>query len=459
MATQKQSYTGPNGQYSSYVPEIAGPKTPEKYDRVGPNYNVFGEQPGYVYYPLQDKYIPDPKYQKKFAEDNGFTEKKKGLQDALLPIAATGGTIAATQALFNGGLTSGAEKIGGLFGLGKDTATTTATNTGTQAASQTAANTAAQTGSTASTGVAPAAPNVVGASEVLSNPNVAQVLPPGQAPPPGMEVVGQTSDGGTMVAPTGAQIPASELGSLASQAGVVLQAYRIGNEGWKAYKAGAGQGAVGGGEAGFKSGGKLGMLQNLDPFALQARVFGGMLGGIFGSPSTQKVMQGRWRDLAEQGIITPEQLAAKEADLSRSAKDRSTDPITGKRWDLQTAMDRVKAGGAAADEFSQTLGLANLLGKDAANYTTDQKRAILAQNAQANNYRSDHGDVYFQDEAKAQQIRDSVLGGLANLNQSNSNAPTTGSTPLDKSGGLTGLLKSGDKMSNGKIYISPGVYR
>lgn len=139
---------------------------------------------------------------------------------------------------------------------------------------------------------------------------------------------------------------------------------------------------------------------------------------------TSEVQNDRWSDLAKDGVITPEQLAAKQADLQRSAKERSQDPITGKSWDLQTAVDRVKQGGAAADEFAQTYGPHKVYGADWGTYTPDQQRAIIKANADAGNWTSSKGDVLFKDDEKAKQIKDQVLSGnLGTVNPSGSAAP------------------------------------
>ena len=129
-----KGYAGPGGSYNKWVPEIAGPQKKEKYSKTGKNYATFGEQDGFLYYPVTDSYIPDPNYQKKWAEDNGIAEKKKTLQDALLPIAATGAVVAGTQGLFSNptgfitGIADGVGKLGGgLTSLGSGAASTGAT--------------------------------------------------------------------------------------------------------------------------------------------------------------------------------------------------------------------------------------------------------------------------------------------------------------------------------------------
>ena len=76
---------------------------------------------------------------------------------------------------------------------------------------------------------------------------------------------------------------AGSLGGALPALGVAAQAYQIGSNAVDAYKAGnqAG-GAIKGAKAGVKGKGGLDMLQNLNPFVLQARLAGGILGGLSG---------------------------------------------------------------------------------------------------------------------------------------------------------------------------------
>lgn len=54
-----------------------GPQAPEKYPiPVGDNYQYWGEQPGFVYDPWKDQYLPDPRQQKDYAEKTGFAKKE-----------------------------------------------------------------------------------------------------------------------------------------------------------------------------------------------------------------------------------------------------------------------------------------------------------------------------------------------------------------------------------------------
>lgn len=99
-----------------------GPKTPAKYPApVGQNYNRYGEQPGYVYNPYTDKYLPDPKVQGEYLQSQGLGEPKApGLGETILPIAATAGALYGAQAAAPQLIGSWSEGEGLLGGI-KDT--------------------------------------------------------------------------------------------------------------------------------------------------------------------------------------------------------------------------------------------------------------------------------------------------------------------------------------------------
>ena len=102
-----------------------GPKTPGKYSvPVGPNYGIYGEQPGYVYDPQTDKYyFPETarkleakrKAEQKQVDDILNPPKQPGLAAQLGPIAAVGGAgvIAnqLAQRIVSSALPTAAEKL------------------------------------------------------------------------------------------------------------------------------------------------------------------------------------------------------------------------------------------------------------------------------------------------------------------------------------------------------------
>lgn len=95
-----------------------GEQRPDKYQgNVGPAYQYFGEQPGWLYYPPTDSYVQDPNYQQQWAEQMGVAPEKP--KDPSF-MDQYGGIIGAGTAL---GLASGfAKDPGGFVGGIKDAA-------------------------------------------------------------------------------------------------------------------------------------------------------------------------------------------------------------------------------------------------------------------------------------------------------------------------------------------------
>ena len=91
-----------------------GPQQPQKYPFVTDKYRKFGEQPGFIYDPYNDRYQPDPKQAKKYYEDSGLVEAEKkppGLADAIMPVLGTSAAIGVGQSL---GKDGGAGLLSGL---------------------------------------------------------------------------------------------------------------------------------------------------------------------------------------------------------------------------------------------------------------------------------------------------------------------------------------------------------
>lgn len=160
----------------------SGVYKPEKYPQgsVGAYYQHYGEQPGYIYLPWKDRYVPDPQAQKEYLESTGLADKQKdppSTGEQLGTVAAgsaasalgtylgsqalaTGGTAAATGAAAGGATAAGtgaatAGSTGLLAGTGGTAAATGAggaTATGAGAGSAAGAGTAA--GVTAGTAAA-----------------------------------------------------------------------------------------------------------------------------------------------------------------------------------------------------------------------------------------------------------------------------------------------------------------
>lgn len=80
----------------------AGQMMPTKYPTVGPNYNKYGEQPGYIYYYANDTYYPDPKAVKGTLQAQGALPadpKQPSAREQLAQIAGAGLANTGGQAL------------------------------------------------------------------------------------------------------------------------------------------------------------------------------------------------------------------------------------------------------------------------------------------------------------------------------------------------------------------------
>lgn len=92
-----------------------GPDQRNKYPiAVGPKYEKFREQKGWIYDPYSDSYKPDPKVAKPYYEDTGLIDKEPkppGLADAIMPVLGTSAAIGVGQSL---GKDGGAGLLSGL---------------------------------------------------------------------------------------------------------------------------------------------------------------------------------------------------------------------------------------------------------------------------------------------------------------------------------------------------------
>lgn len=222
---------------SGYFPP-AGQQNPSKYPRVGPNYQKYGEQPGWTYSPRDDKYYRDQASREaltKYEEEQGLRTpapkepKQPGLGEVVLPIAATGAAISAGNYI--------GQKIPSAFeSIGKTAPPQTNVNgqitqptqvggtTAVQGSGQIAgtpqgllgANGAPSTGTTApaNTG-APATPNLVSVKPIKA---VGSTTMPDGSPGYLMEDGGKIGQSGEVVNPDG-----SSGGSVSGQALAGLQ--------------------------------------------------------------------------------------------------------------------------------------------------------------------------------------------------------------------------------------------
>lgn len=140
-----------------YTPASVGPKNPQNYPFVRDNYNIWGEQPGYIYDPYTDTYVPDPKAVKEYEDRFGLTPlepKEPGLMDTVLPLAGAAGAVTLGSQLIKdpSGLVGGFAGIPNALGLGG----------ATEAASGAAASSAGASGLGGGVAGAPGMPQIVG---------------------------------------------------------------------------------------------------------------------------------------------------------------------------------------------------------------------------------------------------------------------------------------------------------
>lgn len=229
---------------------------------------------------------------------------------------------------------------------------------------------------------------------------------------------------------------ADTLSNIAAPIGVAGQAYRIGQQGLNAFNQASGDGATKGAQTGFKGSGGADMLQNLDPMALQARVFGGALGGIFGHKSIAKQQQDNWSSTANvpAGVFAANH-AVDDTGVWQSGK------YAGQKWSFDKALDLQKTEDPGT--FQHVLG----------NYQTDpnyhtysdqQQKEITSKLAAANLYASKHGDVVVTDKDAAKKIIDSVVNKSPSSNTAPTRSIDTGRTPFisrdPRANAITGQL-------------------
>ena len=268
-----------------------GPKNPGKYPApVGQNYNRYGEQPGYVYNPYTDKYLPDPKVQGEYLQSQGLGEPKPpGLGETILPIAATAGALYGAQSLAPELVGSwkgeGSGLLGGIkdtLGFGSGSADAAALDA---AASQAGANTAL-----------PATPGMIGASRFASG---SSFYGPGGDPLTGLGAEMAPEAGFFDVG--GGLLGDQPMGPGGYLPGIIgaYQAYDLFKNKKHGGK-GAKQGAMAGAGIGMTVGGPVG--------AGIGAVVGG-IGGYFGNLGDKDMWQTeaeRWDKLVATGLIAPE---------------------------------------------------------------------------------------------------------------------------------------------------------
>lgn len=138
-----------------------GQQMPQKYQMpVGPNYQEFGEQSGFLYNPFVDEYYIDPKAYQQYQEQAGITKPTPGLLETIAPVAGASLALSAGQTLGSQipGMLSGLGGGGGASAAGTAGATTTAGTTAAGSAGASGAGTAGTTGAGVGAGLMGLAP-------------------------------------------------------------------------------------------------------------------------------------------------------------------------------------------------------------------------------------------------------------------------------------------------------------
>lgn len=320
-----------NSEVVGYNP-TPGPKNPGKYPFVGPSYNYYGEQQGYIYDPYSDNYVPDPKVQNQYYEENGLKEDEPGYMDALLPIAGAGVSYGLAQGFANNpsGFVSGIGEMIPSWGASAPAATSAApaaTSAGTTAAANTGL---ISSGSSAASGAAGATATEsalgigsAGATTAASSAGGAATFSSAAAAEAaGYTAVGTAAEGGVIAVPasgSGAAGMAAYAGPAALAALAAATAYQS-YQNYGAAKDAAGDGAMTDDEVYSISdpwreplqniGGESapGFLKEAHNFAFDRHPLSLILNSVLGSGKhkDQLYRERMWNGLKKSGVVSDE---------------------------------------------------------------------------------------------------------------------------------------------------------
>lgn len=375
-----------------------GPVTPEKYNgQVGPNYNKYGERPGWIYNPWKDTYFPDPKAQEQYLTSQGLgPPKKPGLAETLVPVAATAGAIKGAEAL-------GGEVIGewgakgaegsGLLGGIKDTLGMGGSKA--PAATQTASN-------------------IVAAQDMALDSLAGGGGPLSGGPPISNVTNPQVND--LFGAGGGADSTLVNTGSNALNIGLGAAGTGIGAYG--AYQGIKNKDPLGAGMGGLGMG--LGLNQlgfALGPVGWAAAIGAPVIAGLInklGDKDRWKEEQDRKKKLIEQGILPPEALMGQEL-----SGGRSIDQL------IDIEKQKAAQGQWSNVDFAKSRNVADLKPEDIWGFSTpyetlgagygqaseDQRRRFNQQLLDEGLVTEGRGQIKYTDPERAKAIWGEVLGG------------------------------------------------
>jgi hypothetical protein len=421
-----------------------GAQNPSRYPQIGPNYQYYGEQAGWVYNPWTDSYQPDPNAQQKYAEDMGLTEPTPGLFESVLPIAA------ASTALGVG--TSIGGEIPGLFGIGGGSTPTPPTPAGAGAAT-------------------PPTPSISSASNVPSGstpaPSSASNAPSAPAPivnSSGAEAIGMNADGTYQFADGTSGMPAGNGGLLntgyGNQGGIggYVGAAVGGYNAFNAAKDGDYTDAMIHGTRGLAAYGTGGLSELaaqgidavagkgttnkvIDPLLRYNPVTGPFMfaADALSHKSTKDYQAERRAALGKEAPAWQQHLANVQANNDASnANPDFVDPnwAKGEKWSFDKANELNKKDGVG---FVTTMGNAETIGDDFFKAPTEKQTEFSKRASQEGLYHSDKGDVLIKDskQERARQLWEEVNSPDYKPSEQSSAAPTVmqGSGTPQQSGG------------------------
>lgn len=203
---------------------------PQKYPRVGPNYNKNGEVPGYIYYPWNDQYYLDPKEVKKYNEQAGITQKEKGTMQSLAPVV----TVAGATALGSGLIKDPGATIDAITGLpgklygGVESVVDKVAESGKKLSDFVQGKSVTPTSTpTPADAVTTSTEAASGPVTVMGQAAAPTSIMPGAEVPAGYTAVGTNADGSVAVVPNGSiQSPGISAGDVTQGALGAFQAYQ-----------------------------------------------------------------------------------------------------------------------------------------------------------------------------------------------------------------------------------------
>lgn len=352
---------------AGYYPTTMGAQQTSRYPRVGPNYQKYGEQPGWKYDYSIDMYRRDPKVD----QEIGLAEKPKSTTDQLMPIAAVaGGTALATEAgkqalpMIKEGVGAAYTGAKGLLGFGDAAgAATTATESALPSALQTGASSSA--------------------------------VP-----------VGTAANGGTLMSDGTIAGSESMLGSAAPYLGAAGAA--LGAKGiydatqLKNRKSGAISGGISGAGMGLGAAAAMAPLLALGPAGWAAMALGGGalgagMGGVMARESTDDkskrrfgTLEGMAEDAAWKDIVN--------TGRQESVDDRDT-------WDLGD-----DTSDAPIDLMTRSYGVLNTFGPEWAGVDPAKRQEVVSRMVGEGLINSKQGDYLVENQDRAKEIYNEVVG-------------------------------------------------